>query len=89
MKSNIHASRDNCNGHEFAVKFLDTGGFPDDGPVDDIVRKPHLAIIAANNIIDGKWSFANLSAEEKHCIGDKMLDFKCEINIWYWCELFS
>jgi hypothetical protein len=85
----IYASRDNCNGKEFAVKFVDAGAFPDDRKIHEIVNINHFAIVAATDRFEDKWSFVALDHEEKGCVGERMFEFECQKDIWYWCELFT
>lgn len=75
--------------HSFAVCLLNVPEFPEDKEnLDEIVRDPLLAVIGAVHGIDG-WSFTSLSADEKHVIGDSMLDLGLSVNQWAWCTQYA
>lgn len=74
--------------HAFAVMVIAVPSLPDDKPCKDIVRIPLLAVIAANDD-GGKWGFVNLNQDEKHCIGDMLLDLEIPVGEWVYCELYE
>lgn len=84
------------NEDSFAVMFLPVPDFPDDGPVDDIVRPVMKAVIAARKgfetdkgVFQEGWSFVSLDTEEKSCIGDAMVSLSIPDHEWKWCNLYN
>lgn len=84
MKAVISAEREGYQ--SFAVILRDAPPFPDDGPVKTDVTKYNVG--AANNA-SGEWAWVALTGEEKDVIGDAMLAFGADIDVWYWCTLFE
>ena len=82
----IHSKKQ--NDLSFAVMLIPISSFPTDDKIDKIVRLPLHALVAAQNDDEG-WSFICLSREEKHCIGDAMLEDEWEIGRWFWCNLYE
>ena len=74
--------------NSFIVALLPVPKFPNDKPVDDIVRQPLQAVIAANDVL-GEWSFCSLEIDEKHCIGDALNGLKTPECEWVYCNLYS
>ena len=75
--------------NSFAVCLVEVPAFPiEPENVAAIVRTPLLAVVGAVLDEDG-WSFANLSKDEKHVIGDLMLEKKAEVNNWMWCTKYD
>ena len=72
----------------FLVVLLDVPEFPNEKPLDDIVRKPLQAVIAATDN-DEPRSFIGLNNDEKHCIGDALQALNVKSGEWKYCELFE
>ena len=70
--------------HSFIVALIPTIPFPTDEPLIDDCH--YYAVISANND-GGEWGFCDLTADEKHTIGDEMIRLNCESNTWYCCNM--
>lgn len=77
------------NDFSFAVALLDVPPLPyPAGPIADFVYQPLRAVAAASDA-GGEWSFCNLNQQEKDCIGDALVEYRAEVDKWYWCNLFD
>lgn len=76
--------------NSFAVCLLDVPEFPEHKEsISSVVRMPLMAVIGAVlDDYDG-WSFASLSKEEKHIIGDLLLKKGAKVDEWWWCTQFA
>jgi len=87
MRYEISDKRVDAN--SYVVCLVPVPEFPDKkDDLNPIVRTPLLSVCAAVHDDDG-WSFCNLTADEKHIIGDKLLELKTPLNSWVWCTQFS
>jgi len=72
----------------FLVALLDVPKFPNNKPLDEIVRLPLQAVIAVTDD-DEPRSFIGLGHDEKHCIGDELQSLNVPSGEWKYCELFE
>ena len=75
--------------NSYVVCLVSVPEFPEKkDELDPIVRTPLLAVCAATH--DGAgWSFCNLYRDEKHIIGDKLIERKTPLDTWVWCTQYS
>lgn len=77
------------NDLSFPVSFIEVGSFPKFvNKLDPVVRTPPVAIIAMTCNHD-KWSFMNLTADEKKAIGKAMEEENVAVGEWVWATLFK
>ena len=87
VRFEVTKEKDDVNA--FPVCLVDVPAFPvDPGNISDVVRTPLLAVVGAVLGDDG-WSFANFSKDEKHAIGDLMLEKGASVGEWLWCKQFK
>ena len=72
----------------FLVALIEVPKFPDEKALSGIVREPLSAVIAATDDDDAR-TFLALDNDEKHCIGDALVEHGAGFGIWKYCEIFE